>query len=45
MFNDDEFEAGVEFTSNFISNIHSKLFLPESTILGLGDEFKNLYMV
>lgn len=34
MFNDAEFEAGCEFTSNFLSNVYSRLYLPENLIVG-----------
>ena len=33
LFNDAEFEAGCEFTSNFLSNIRSKLYLPDNIIV------------
>lgn len=39
LFNDAEFEAGCEFTSNFLSNIYSRLYLPENTIVHYGESF------
>lgn len=45
MFNDAEFEAGCEFTSNFLSNIFSRLYLPENNIVDYGDSFTELIMI
>ena len=45
LFNDAEFEAGCEFTSNFLSNIYSRLYLPENTIINQGERFKELIMI
>jgi len=44
-FNDSSFEAGCEFTSDFCSNIYSRLFLPESEIVEPGENFTELIMV
>lgn len=45
LFNDDEFEAGCEFKSNFLSNIYSRLYLPENVIVYQGEPFKDLIMI
>lgn len=45
LFNDAEFEAGCEFTSNFLSNIYSRLYLPENTIVNVGENFSEFIMV
>jgi hypothetical protein len=45
MFNDTEFEAGCEFTSNFLSSLYSSLYLPENEIVGYGDRFEELVMI
>ena len=45
MFNDIEFEAGCEFTSDFCSNIYSRLYLPDSDIVEVGENFSELIMI
>lgn len=45
MFNDAEFEAGCEFTSNFLCNVYSRLYLPENVIISQGDKFECLMMI
>lgn len=45
MFKDQEFEAGEEFTCDFLSNIYTKLYLPESNIVEQGEFFEDLYMI
>ena len=45
LFNDDDFEGGCEFTSDFLSNINSKLWLPGNEIVGYGGEFEDLVMI
>ena len=45
MFNDNDFEGGCEFTSDFCSNIYSRLYLPSSNIIEYGDNFQELIMV
>jgi hypothetical protein len=45
LFNDAEFEAGCEFTSNFISNIYSRLYLPENMIIDQGESFSEFMMI
>lgn len=45
LFNDAEFEAGCEFTSNFISNIYSRLYLPENMIIDQGESFSEFIMI
>jgi len=45
LFNDSEFEAGCEFTSNFLSNIYSRLYLPENTIVDYGEGFSEFIMI
>ena len=45
MFKDIDFEAGCEFTSDFCSNIHSRLFLPGTCIVDFGDTFNEMNMI
>mmetsp|Transcript_1473 Transcript_1473/g.2589 ORF Transcript_1473/g.2589 Transcript_1473/m.2589 type:complete len:363 (-) Transcript_1473:1072-2160(-) len=45
MFNDADFEAGCEFTSDFLSNIYSRLHLPEDEIIGYGETFEEIIMI
>lgn len=45
MFKDQKFEAGEEFTSDFLSNIYSKLYLPENIIVDKGERFNELLMI
>ena len=45
MFKDQKFEAGEEFTSDFLSNIFSKLYLPENIIIDTGERFNDLFMI
>lgn len=44
-FNDTEFEGGCEFTSDFLSNINSRLYLPGNEIVGYGEELTELVMI
>lgn len=45
MFNDQEFESGQEFTSDFLSNINSRLYLPDNNIIEYGENFSELMMI
>ena len=45
MFNDEEFESGQEFTSDFLSNIYSRLYLPDNNIVEYGESFSELIMI
>jgi hypothetical protein len=45
LFNDSEFEGGCEFTCDFLSNIYSRLYLPENEIVGIGENFSELIMI
>lgn len=45
MFKDQEFEAGEEFTSDFLCSIFSKLYLPDNEIVHQGERFQNLFMI
>lgn len=45
LFNDQEFEGGCEFQSDFLSNMYSRLYLPENDIIQYGDEFSELVMI
>ena len=45
MFNDVDFEGGAEFTSDFCSNIYSRLYLPGTCIVDFGDNFSELVMI
>lgn len=45
MFNDSDFEGGCEFTSDFVSSIYSKLFLPENPVVSYGESFEELMLI
>ena len=45
LFNDAEFEGGTEFTSDFLSNLYSRLYLPENEIVTYGDTFEEMVMI
>jgi hypothetical protein len=45
MFIEDSFEAGIEFKTDFISNIYSRLFLPKNDVLSQGQNFAELMMI
>ena len=45
LFNDDNFEAGCEFSSEFLSNLKPQLFLTDNIILEYGDNCQYLYMI
>ena len=45
MFNDCGFEGGCEFTSDFCTNIYSRLYLPDIEIVEPGENFTDLMMV
>ena len=45
LFNDSEFEGGCEFTCDFLSNIYSRLYLPENEIVCIGENFSELIMI
>lgn len=45
MFEDDEFEAGHEFTSDFLSSLYCRIFLPGSDIIAKGDRLAELYLI
>jgi hypothetical protein len=45
MFNDPDFESGQEFTSDFLSNIYSRLYLPDNSIVDYGDSFSEIIMI
>ena len=45
MFKDQKFEAGEEFTCDFLSNIYSKIFLSDHVILDQGERFNELLMI
>ena len=45
MFVEDTFEAGIEFKTDFISNIYSRLFLPKNDIVSQGQNFAELMMI
>ena len=44
-FNDTEFEAGCEFTSEFLSNISPRLYLPDNIIVNYGESFNEMFMI
>lgn len=45
MFNDDDFEAGCEFTNEFLINLKPNLFLSDNLIVDYGENFDKLYMI
>ena len=45
MFGDTEFEAGPEFTTEFLGNLYSRLYLPENEIVNYGEEFEEMMMI
>jgi hypothetical protein len=45
MFNDDDFEAGCEFTSEFLINLKPNLFLPDNLIVDYGENLDRIYMI
>ena len=45
MFNDNQFEAGQEFVSDFVTNLKSRVYLPDNTIVNYGDSFDELVMI
>jgi hypothetical protein len=45
MFSDKEFECGQEFTSDFLSSIKSRLYLPDNNIVEYGENFNELIMI
>ena len=45
MFEDDEFEAGYEFISDFLSGLYCRIFLPNSDIVQKGDRMPELYLI
>ena len=45
MFEDDEFEAGSEFTSDFLSSLYCRIFLPGSEIVVKGESLAELYLI
>ena len=45
MFNDQDFEGGNEFTSDFCSNIYSRLYLPGTYIVDFGENCSELIML
>ena len=45
LFNDQDFEGGCEFQSDFLSNMYSRLYLPENDIIQYGEEFSELVMI
>mmetsp|Transcript_5086 Transcript_5086/g.7722 ORF Transcript_5086/g.7722 Transcript_5086/m.7722 type:complete len:216 (+) Transcript_5086:1260-1907(+) len=45
LFNDSEFEGGVEFTSDFLGSLYSRLYLPENEIVAYGETFDEMIMI
>lgn len=45
MFTDQMFDCGHEFMSDFCSNIYSKIYLPDSEVIGFGDNFSELILI
>lgn len=42
MFEDDEFEAGAEFTSDFLSSLNCRIFIPGSELVQKGERMADL---
>lgn len=45
MFNDRDFEAGVEFTCEFVTSLRPQIFLPDNVIVDYGDTFEDLFLI
>jgi len=45
LFNDLDFEGGSEFTSDFLSSIYSRLYLPENEVIGYGETVEEMVMI
>lgn len=45
LFEDDEFEAGQEFISDFLSNLYCRIFVPSTEIIKYGETFSELYLI
>ena len=45
MFEDDDFEAGHEFMSDFIISLSCRIYLPGSDIIQKGDKLGELYLI
>ena len=45
MFEDDEFEAGQEFISDFLSNLYCRIYIPGSYIIRPGETFPELSLI
>ena len=45
MFEDEDFEAGNEFISDFLSSLYCRIYLPLSDIVQQGETFPELYLI
>lgn len=45
MFEDDDFEAGREFISDFLSNLYCRIYIPKSEIIKYGESVPELYLI
>lgn len=45
LFNDRDFEAGVEFTCEFVTSLKPQIFLPDNVIVDYGETFEYLYLI
>lgn len=45
MFEEDDFEGGMEFTSDFLSSLYCRIFLPDSEIVQRGEKLPELYLI
>lgn len=45
LFNDRDFEAGVEFTCEFVTSLRPQIFLPDNIIVEYGDTFEDLFLI
>lgn len=45
MFEDEEFDAGQEFISDFLSNLYCRIYIPSTEIIKYGETFPELYLI
>ena len=45
MFGDEEFEAGQEFVSDFLSHLYCRIYIPKTEIIKKGETFPELYLI
>ena len=45
MFEDENFYAGQEFVSDFLSSLYCRIFIPKNEIIRHGEIFPELYLI